>query len=122
MARSSKRPKEIDACLPLNSVDFFVLAVLTDGSRHGYGIVKDITARTDGKVRVRPGNLYRVIDRLIDRGLVETKSRKKAGQSSGTRRYYGITALGQKVVAAHVELFVGMVEASTRLSDVTRLA
>jgi DNA-binding PadR family transcriptional regulator len=103
-------------------MDFLVLAVLTDGERHGYGIVKDITARTDGRVRVRPGNLYRVVDRLMERGFVEAKSRRVSDSSSGPRRHYGITPLGRKVVAAHVALFSDVVAASSKLKRVPRLA
>ncbi|UCG84810.1 MAG: PadR family transcriptional regulator [Gemmatimonadota bacterium] len=112
----------IEASLPLNSMDFLVLAVLTDGERHGYGIVKDITARTDGRVKVRPGNLYRVIDRLMDRGFVEVKARRAPESSSEPRQHYGITSLGHKVAAAHVALFSDVVAASGKLRHASRLA
>ena len=110
MARSTTRPKNngAEGHLPLNSPDFFVLAALATGERHGYGIVKDIEARTRGKVRMRPGNLYRVIDRLMERGLVEAGSVKETGSASGRRRTYRITTLGRRVVKAHVESVADM--------------
>jgi DNA-binding PadR family transcriptional regulator len=103
-------------------MDFLVLAVLTDGERHGYGIVKDITARTDGRVKVRPGNLYRVVDRLMERGFVEAGSRKVPDSTAEPRRHYGITRLGRKVAAAHAELFADVVAASGRLRHSSRSA
>ncbi len=122
MSTSPKRHSEIQACLPLNTMDFLVLAVLADGERHGYGIVKAITARTDGRVRVRPGNLYRVVDRLMERGLVEARSRKVLDSSSAPRRHYGITPLGREVAAAHVALFSDVVAASSKLRRAAGLA
>lgn len=115
MLTSFENQTKIDENLPLKAVEFFVLAVLTDGERHGYGIVKEITARTNGRVRVRPGNLYRVLDRLMERGLVEATGKKKTEPPSGTRRYYGVTALGREVAVAHVKLFADVVGASRRL-------
>ncbi len=115
MAPSKRETRDIEAWLPLNSIDFLVLAVLTDGERHGYGIVKEITDRTDGRVKLRPGNLYRVVDRLMERGVVEARSKKAPDSTGEPRQHYGITRFGRKVVAAHTELFVDVVAASTRL-------
>ncbi len=60
-----------DVRSPLKPVEFLVLAVLFDESRHGYGIVQQIAERTDGRVQLRPGDLYRVIYLLAKRGLLE---------------------------------------------------
>ena len=122
MATLSKNQTNVEDWLPLNTMDFLVLAVLADGERHGYGIVKDITARTDGRVKVRPGNLYRVVDRLMEKGLVEAKNRKTPDASSEPRRHYGITQLGRKVATAHAELFSDVVAASAKLKSVSRYA
>jgi DNA-binding PadR family transcriptional regulator len=115
MVSSRREQEDIETWLPLNPIDFLVLAVLTDGERHGYGIVKDIADRTNGRVKVRPGNLYRVIDRLMERGFVEAGSRKAPDSTAEPRQHYGITRLGRKVVAAHAELFLDVVAASTKL-------
>ena len=115
MAPPHREHNDIEDWLPLNSIDFLVLAVLTDGERHGYGIVKDITGRTNGRVKVRPGNLYRVVDRLMERGFVEARSKKAPDSTGEPRQHYGITRLGRKVVAAHTELLVDVVAASSKL-------
>ncbi len=122
MATPPKTKADVESWLPLNTMDFLVLAVLTDGERHGYGIVKDITVRTAGRVQVRPGNLYRVVDRLIERGFVEAGSRKAPGSSDEPRRHYCITQLGREVAAAHTELFTDVVEASNQLKHASRPA
>ncbi len=115
MAVLLNKPTQTESRLPLNAVDFLVLAVLSDGESHGYGIVQEITARTDGEVKVRPGNLYRVLDRLMDRGLVEPRSRKRA--DSGRRQYYGITPEGRRATTAHIDVFMQVVAGSKKLKS-----
>jgi DNA-binding PadR family transcriptional regulator len=87
--------------LPLKPVDFQLLLALADEEQHGYGLVRAIEAGTDGLVRLDPGNLYRVIKRLLADGLVAESSRRQAADAGDERRrYYRITALGQRVLAA----------------------
>ena len=85
--------------LPLKPVDFLVLAILRDGPRHGYGIVQEIASRTRDLVTVRPGDLYRVLYRMVRQGLVA--SDEDAGDDDDRRRDYRITDLGHEV--AHAE-------------------
>lgn len=95
----------IKSHLPLKPVEFLVLAVLKDGALHGYGMVQEIAARTDGTVTVRPGDLYRVLYRMINKGLLEAVDRKRAGSAADERRtYYRITRLGRDVAAAEARL------------------
>ncbi len=87
--------------LPLNPREYLILFALVEGERHGYGIVKDVMAQTDGQVRMDPANLYRVIKRLIRDGLVVAAGKRPAPESDHERRrYYAITKLGHDVVAA----------------------
>jgi DNA-binding PadR family transcriptional regulator len=85
---------------PLKPVFFMILLVLLDGDRHGYGIVKDIEDRTDGSMRLEPGNLYRYIKKLMELEYVtETDDRHAPDAEDERRRYYAITALGREVMA-----------------------
>jgi len=103
---------DINGYLPMSAVEFTVLLVLADGPSHGYAIVKDIEARSDGQISLLPGNLYAILQRLHDAGLIE----RVAGAGKGAdrrRRYYDITALGRRVAAAETERMRRMVEAAT---------
>jgi DNA-binding PadR family transcriptional regulator len=92
-------------------MEFLVLLVLMDGERHGYGIVQDITERTDGMMRPLPGNLYAVLRRLMENGLLTESSRRPAkDMDDERRRYYRITALGQSALAADAERMKGLVQ------------
>jgi DNA-binding PadR family transcriptional regulator len=87
--------------LPLKPVDFLLLLALVEGEQHGYALAHEIEARTAGVVRLAPGNLYRVIRRLEDGGLIAESGRRPAPElDDERRRYYRITPLGSQVAAA----------------------
>ncbi|MGD8276993.1 MAG: helix-turn-helix transcriptional regulator [Gemmatimonadota bacterium] len=100
----------IEGQLPLKPVDFLVLLVLERGQRHGYGIVQDVEAETDGSVRLVPGNLYAVLHRLMEAGLLEEAPRKRGEDER--RRNYRLTGRGRRTLAAEAE----------RMRDLVRLA
>lgn len=84
--------------LPLKPADLFVLLVLADGPRHGYGIMKEVERQSQGAVRLEVGSLYRLIARLSETGLIEDVP----GESPDgeRRRDYRITALGRRIAGA----------------------
>lgn len=85
--------------LPLKPVDLQLLLALAKEELHGYGLVQAIAEGTDGLVQLDPGNLYRVIKRLLADGLVGESPVRAAADGAERRRYYRITALGQRVLA-----------------------
>ncbi|MEZ5316819.1 MAG: PadR family transcriptional regulator [Vicinamibacterales bacterium] len=98
------RPADPRRHLPLKPVDLELLLSLADGDLHGYGLVQAIAARTDGLVVLDPGNLYRVIKRLLADGLVDEAGQREAPDAAGERRrYYRITPLGGRVLAAELD-------------------
>lgn len=110
MTKNSKTPN-LDDLLPLRPVEFLVLLVLADDERHGYGIVQDIAERTGGKMKLMPGNLYAVLRRLMESGLLDESSRRPAEDlEDQRRRYYRITRLGEKVLTADAERMKSLVQ------------
>lgn len=105
--------RDAAALLPLPEVTFHVLVALADGERHGYAILQDVEARTDGAVRLSAGTLYRAIHRMLEQGLVvESDDRPARSEDDERRRYYRITVLGAAAVRAE----------SARLSRLVELA
>jgi DNA-binding PadR family transcriptional regulator len=114
--------------LPLTPHAFQVLLALADDERHGYGIILEVGARTDGVIRLRTGTLYVLLQRLSDEGLVALASKRSPREESDSgsagarasgggaplaskgspreeredsrRRYYRLTDLGRDVLAA----------------------
>ena len=111
------KPMEPQQLLPLKPVDLHVLMTLEKGERHGYGIVTDIAEQTEGRMKLVPGNLYAVIQRLEGKGLLgETAKRPAPDLDDRRRRYYEITQFGRQVLRAEAERLkglVGMAEAIT---------
>ncbi len=90
-----------EALLPLPEATFHILLALADGDRHGYGIIQDVAARTDGALKLGAGTLYRSIQRMLDQGLlVETSQRPAPEEDDERRRYYRITPFGRAVARA----------------------
>ena len=119
-----KNPKQnVSDHLPMSAVEFIVLLVLADGSSHGYAIVKEIEERTDGEISLLPGNLYAILQRLSESGLIARAAAAGANGSDKRRRNYRITAFGRKVAAAEAARMKRMVEAAAAgdlIEDVAR--
>ena len=94
-----------DRHLPLRPVDFLVLVVLADGPRHGYALAQEVERRSRGKVRVRPGDLYRVLYRMDGAGLIEPAPATSRQKGADDRRaIYRITPLGRRVARSEARL------------------
>jgi DNA-binding PadR family transcriptional regulator len=101
-------PEEL---LPLSPAVFHVLLALADAERHGYGIIKEVEARTEGRVRLGPGTLYGSIKRMLEQGLVaESDERPDAELDDERRRYYRLTDFGRRVATAEAERLSGLVK------------
>lgn len=105
--------REVEALLPLPLATFHILLALADADRHGYAIIQDVAARTDGALKLSAGTLYRSIHRMLEEGLVtEPRERPAPEEDDERRRYYRITPLGTAVARAEAR----------RLSELVRLA
>lgn len=106
------KPVSPQSFLPLKPHWFHVLLSLADQEQHGYGIMQEVLERTSGKIRLWPATLYGTIKRLIDQDLIEESEERPAPElDDARRRYYRLTPLGRRVLAAESE----------RLEDLVRL-
>jgi DNA-binding PadR family transcriptional regulator len=101
---------DVDKLLPLPPVTFHILVALADGDRHGYAIIQDVAARTDGELKIQAGTLYRSIQRMLEQGLVaEKRTRPAIGEDDERRRYYRLTPFGRAVAQAEARRLAQMV-------------
>ena len=106
---------QADRFLPLTPVVFEILLALAAGERHGYEVMQDVERRTDGRIVLHPGTLYRALGRLLDQGLIEElDERPAADRDDERRRYYRLTALGRSVAHAEVDRLANQVAAARR--------
>src|SRR5687767_11345379 len=91
---------------PLTPTVFHILLALSSGERHGYGIMKQVEADSQGKVAMGPGTLYGSLKRMLDAGLVKESDKRVDPEMDDERRiYYGITGAGTKALAAELERY-----------------
>jgi len=90
--------------LPLTPAVFNILLALVDGEKHGYAIMLEVEANTSGQVKMGPGTLYGSIKRMLMAGLIaECDERPDPELDDQRRRYYSLTALGKRVLAAEAQ-------------------
>lgn len=78
---------------------FFILTALLSGPQHGYALITEVAALSDGALSLQVGTLYGALDRLQREGLVSESGTEIV--SGRHRRYFEITEDG--VVALDVE-------------------
>jgi DNA-binding PadR family transcriptional regulator len=105
-------PDPVDDLLPLPPATFHILLAITAEERHGYAIIQDIAARTDGELRLSAGTLYRSIARMVEQGLIVEVAKRRTAADDERRRYYRITPFGTAVARAEMR----------RLTQLVRLA
>jgi len=96
---------------PITPTMFYILLALGDVERHGYGIMQELEARTEGRVKLGPGTLYGSIKRMLAEGLiVESSERTGPDANDERRRYYRLTNVGRRVARAEAKLLARIVE------------
>jgi len=99
---------------------FHILLALVDRERHGYAIMQEVAANSQGKLQMGPGTLYGSIKRMLEANLIEeTEDRPDPELDDERRRYYRISDIGRKVLASAVERLsqLVMVAKAKRVAD-----
>jgi len=104
--------EEAQTLLPLPPATFHILVAVSPDPLHGYAIIQDVAARTNGALRLSPGTLYRSIARMVEQGLIAETMKRRSAEDDERRRYYRITPFGTAVAKAEMR----------RLTDLVRLA
>ncbi|KPM54702.1 transcriptional regulator [Frankia sp. R43] len=98
---------------------FLVLAALADGAKHGYALIREVEAISDGRVTLRAGTLYAALGRLADQKLVRPSGEEVV--DGRLRRYYDLTDAGVETLATQTaRLRRNAAEADRRLHSRTR--
>ena len=112
-----------DAFLPLPAATFHILMALADDDRHGYAIIQEIEARTNGELRLSAGTLYRSIQRMIEQDLiVEIHERPAPEFDDERRRYYRLTTFGRDVARAEARRLQALIRRARARGFVPRNA
>jgi DNA-binding PadR family transcriptional regulator len=107
-----------ESLLPLPAAAFHILMALAAGDRHGYAIIQEVAQRTNDRLKLGAGTLYRSLQRMLEQGLIveiaeeAVVGRADDGRDDERRRYYRITRFGESVARAEAR----------RLTELVRLA
>ena len=108
MANTLNNPEDL---LPLTPAVFNIMLALADGEKHGYGIMLEVEANTDGQITMGPGTLYGSIKRMLKAGLIEEcDERADPKMDDQRRRYYRLTGMGQQVLRLEAERLASQVQ------------
>ena len=90
--------------MALRPVEFHTLLALAADERHGYAILQEVAAQTDGDIQLEPGTLYRALHRMLKDGCVAESTRRPASDVDDERRkYYRLTPLGRRIATTEAE-------------------
>ncbi|NDL57110.1 PadR family transcriptional regulator [Phytoactinopolyspora mesophila] len=78
-------------------LDAMLLATLEPGPLHGYGVVEELRARSEGTLDLPSGTIYPALHRLERSGLIHGDWSVHNGRR---RRTYTITTAGRAALAA----------------------
>jgi DNA-binding PadR family transcriptional regulator len=116
------RPRSVERLLPLKPKVLHILLALADGPRHGYSIMQEVAARSDGQVRVWPAAMYGALRELEEMDLI-VESEKRPSEDDERRRYFALTPRGKRVLTGEIrrlEAIVGQARASRALRNAGR--
>src|SRR5213080_3583798 len=91
------KSRMLDRELKKGSAELLILSLVEDQPRHGYDLSKLIEARSGGVLSFRVASLYPLLYRLEKRGWIQGRWVEKPNKKR--RRYYRLTAEGQRVPA-----------------------
>ncbi len=87
---------------PLTEATFFILLSLAPGSKHGYAIMKDTRALSEGRVVLSTGTLYGALKRLLDQQWIRRVD-DRTNRTQRDRKAYVLTSQGRRALNAEIE-------------------
>jgi PadR family transcriptional regulator, regulatory protein PadR len=80
------------------STPILILSVLSEGKKHGYAIMRELEARSQGYFNMTAALLYPTLHQMEKDGLVQ--SMWEDGNGARKRKVYSITAAGRERLTA----------------------
>jgi DNA-binding PadR family transcriptional regulator len=78
-----------------------VLAALAGRCQHGYTLIDEVENLSEGRIRLRTGTVYAILERLREAGLIEVDREEIV--ASRLRRYFRLTQAGVGVLTRECE-------------------
>lgn len=98
-----------------SDLESLVLAALKRGPLHGYGIVKEIRARSEGVLKFGEGQLYPVLHKLEEADLISGEWEMQEGRPP--RKVYALTEKGSAILEERKQHWKEYAESVNALFD-----
>ncbi len=93
---------DVKVPLPLTEATFFILLSLAPGPKHGYAIMKDTRALSDGRVVLSTGTLYGALKRLLEQQWIRRVD-DRDNNTARDRKAYALTQQGWGALNAEID-------------------
>ena len=109
---------DVETKLPLSEATLLILLSLAPQPRHGYAIMKDVAALSDGRVQLSTGTLYGALKRLLDQGWIERFDETVV--DGRERKAYRLTDLGRRILNAETVRMQALLTAAQQRTAVSK--
>jgi DNA-binding PadR family transcriptional regulator len=96
-------PSDNLAVLPLSEPTFLILVSLEGDPKHGYAIMKEVEALSQGRVKLSTGTLFGAIKRLLGKEWIHRVSVAEETADGRGRKYYALTRRGRRILEAEIQ-------------------
>lgn len=103
----------IPKALVAASIKPFVLTILAEGDNYGYAIIQRVKTLTRNQIKWTTSTLYPVLHSLENKGLLA--SYWQSSEGGPRRKYYRLTAKGQKAMSVEKQQWLDVHEALMQL-------
>lgn len=107
--------------LPLKPAVHLILLTLAETPQHGYGLMQAVRDRSEGRIDLGTGHLYRHLKKLLDAGLIAEEGDASGAGEDARRRHYHLTDFGRDVLATEAKRLLDLVERTRALGLDTRI-
>lgn len=97
---------------PLTESYFYILLCLSEGPKHGYGIMQQTAELTDGRVKIGSGTMYGATGNMMKKNWIEECVDSTDGER---RRSYRLTDAGRAVLEAECDRLKELVNNADRV-------
>lgn len=101
---------DIKENIVLTEAVYYILLSLYN-PMHGYGIMQNVMALSDGRVNLAAGTLYGAINTLLEKGFITAI----AGEANSRKKEYIITETGKVAIKKEIERLRELVRNGERI-------
>lgn len=106
--------------LRLTALEEAIMLAILDAPRYGQDIVEVVSAASNGSYQIGPGTLYPALQRLKERGLIQSKKVQEdlVMRNGHSRCYYQATMAGREALSEieRIRIFIKSQNVGTQIS------